>query len=77
MDGLDVDALEGGLDTELRALAGLVGDLARVQQCLCGDAAIVQAGTADLALLDQGDVQAQLRSAQRRGVTAATAAEDH
>lgn len=72
-----VDALEGGLDAELLALAGLVGDLARVQQGLGGDAPTVQAGTADLVLLDQGDVQTQLRSAQRRGVTAATTAEDH
>ena len=73
----DVDALEGGLHTELLALAGLVGDLARVQQGLGGDATPVQAGTADLVLLDQGDVQAQLRPAQGRGVTTATTAEDH
>lgn len=73
----DVDALEGGLHTELLALAGLVGDLARVQQGLGGDAPSVQAGAADLVLLDQGDVQAQLRPAQGRGVTATTTAEDH
>lgn len=72
-----VDALEGGLHTELLALAGLVGDLARVQQGLGGDAPPVQAGTADLVLLDQGDVQAQLSPAQGRGVTTATTAEDH
>lgn len=73
----DVDALEGGLHTELLALAGLVGDLARVQQGLGGDASPVQAGTADLVLLDQGDVKPQLRPAQGRGVTATTTAEDH
>lgn len=77
VDGGDVDALEGGLDAELLALAGLVGDLARVQQGLGGDATPVQAGAADLVLLDQGDVQAQLRPAQGRGVTATTTAEDH
>ncbi len=59
------------------ALAGLVGDLAGVQQGLGGDAAAVQAGAAELVLLDQGDVQAQLSPAQGRGVTAATTAEDH
>lgn len=73
----DVDALEGGLHTELLALAGLVGDLARVQQGLGGDASPVQAGTADLVLLDQGDVKPQLSPAQGRGVTATTTAEDH
>ena len=65
------------LHTELLALAGLVGDLTGVQQGLGGDAAAVQAGAAELVLLDQGDVQTELRPAQRRGVTAATAAEDH
>lgn len=77
VDGRYVDALEGGLDAELLALAGLVGDLARVEQGLGGDASSVQAGAADLVLLDQGDVQAQLGPAQRRGVTATTTAEDH
>lgn len=77
VDGGYVDALEGGLDAELLALAGLVGDLARVEQGLGGDATSVQAGAADLVLLDQGDVQAQLGPAQRRGVTATTTAEDH
>ena len=59
------------------ALASLVGDLAGVQQSLRGDAAVVQAGAAELVLLDQGNVQAQLGCAQGRGVTAAAAAEDH
>lgn len=77
VDGCHVDALEGGLDTELLAFAGLVGDLTRVQQSLGRNAPTVQAGTADLVLFDQGDVQTQLGSAQRRGVTAATAAENH
>lgn len=77
VDRLDVNALESGLDTELLALTSLVGDLTGVQQSLGGDAAVVQTGAADLALLDQGDVQAQLRPAQGSGVTTATASEDH
>lgn len=77
VDGRHVDALEGGLHTELLGLAGTVGDLAGVQQCLRRDTAVVQAGAADLALLDQCDVQAQLSPAQGRGITAAATAEDH
>ena len=65
-----------GLDAERRALARLVGDLGRVQQGLGGDAAAVQAGAAELVLLDQGDRLAQLGGAQRAGVTAAAAAQD-
>ena len=38
-----------------RGIASDVGDLGRVQQRLGGDAAAVQAGAADLVLLDQGD----------------------
>ncbi|CAM5356820.1 hypothetical protein STENM327S_01355 [Streptomyces tendae] len=72
-----VDALEGRLDTELLALAGLVGDLARVQQGFGRNATVVQAGAAELVLLDQGDVQAQLCPAQGRGVPTAATAEDH
>lgn len=77
VDTRDVDALEGGLDTELGGFAGLVRDLARVQQSLRGDAAVVQAGAAELVLLDQGNVQTQLGCAQSRGVTATATAEDH
>ena len=53
-----------------------VGDLGRVQQRLGRDAAAVQAGAADLVLLDQGDALAELGRAQRAGVAAAAAAED-
>ena len=72
-----VDAVEGALDAELGALAGLIGQLPGVQQRLGGDAAPVQTGAAQLVLLDQGDVQTQLRSAQGSGIAAATASEDH
>ena len=54
VDAAHVDALERGVDAELLGLAGGVGDLGRVQQGLGRDAADVQAGAAELALLDQG-----------------------
>src|SRR5690606_26045008 len=44
----DVDRVEGGVDAELRARAGGVGDLGGVQQRLGRDAAAVQAGAAEL-----------------------------
>ena len=71
-----VDAVEGGPDAELLALAAGVGDLGRVQQRLGRDAAAVQAGAAELVLLDQGDLHAELGRAQGAGVAAAAAAED-
>ena len=76
VDAGHVDADQLGLDAELLGLAGLVGDLAGVQQRLGRDAAPVQAGAAELVLLDQRDRQVQLRGAQRGGVTAAAAAQD-
>ena len=68
--------LEGRLDAELLALAGVVGDLGRVQQRLGRDAARVQAGAAELALLDQRDRQAELGRPERAGVAAAATTED-
>jgi hypothetical protein len=52
VDPSHVDALERGLDAEVLTFAGSVGDLGRVQQRLGGDAAAVQAGAAQLVLLD-------------------------
>jgi hypothetical protein len=72
-----VDAVEAAPDAVLGAFAGLVGQLSGVQQRLGGDAAPVQTGAAQLVLLDQGDVQTQLRPTQSSGVPAATASEDH
>ena len=63
-------------DAELLALPGRVGHLGRVQEGLGGDAAPVQAGAAELALLDQYDLQAELGGPQRAGVAAAASAED-
>ena len=77
VDARHVDAEQLGLDAELLRLAGLVGDLAGVQQRLRRDAAAVQAGAAELVLLDQRDRQVQLDGAQRGRVTAAAAAENY
>ena len=55
------------LHAELLGLAGGVGDLGGVQQRLGRDAADVQAGAAELALLDQADATARAgRPAARR-----------
>src|SRR5215213_2496981 len=61
---------------ELLALARQVGDLAGVQQRLGGDAAAVQARAADLVLLDENDVQAELGRAERGGVSTGATTED-
>ena len=76
VDPAHVDRLEGRLDAELLALACAVGDLGRVQQRLGRDAAHVQAGAAELALLDERDRQAQLGRPQGAGVAAAATSED-
>ena len=76
VDAVHVDAGQRRLDAELLALAGQVGDLAGVQQGLGGDAAAVQAGAADLVLLDEDDVQPELRRPERRGITTGATTED-
>ena len=75
VDGGDVDAVQGHVHAVLRGVAGVVGQLGGVQQGLGGDAAVVEAGAAELALLDEADGEAQLHGAQGRGVAAAAAAE--
>ena len=55
VDAGDIDALEGGLHTDLLALPGLVGDLGGVQQRFGRDATAVQAGAADFVFLDERD----------------------
>src|SRR5580698_8438569 len=72
-----IDALERGLDAERGAVPGVVGEFGRVQQRLGRDAPPVQAGPADLALLDERHALAEFGRAQRAGVTAAAAAENH
>ena len=76
VDAGHVDAFEGGLDAELLSSRGSVGNLAGVQQGLGRDAAAVQAGAADLVLLDQDNRLAELGGPQRCGIAAAAAAED-
>ena len=71
-----VDAVEAGAHPELLGLTGLVGDLGGVQQRLGGDATDVQAGAAEVALLDDADLQAELRSAQGAGVATRTRPEN-
>ena len=70
VDAGHVDAVERGADAELLGLTGLVGDLGRVQQGLGGDAADVEAGAAEVALLDETDGQPQLRRPERTGISA-------
>jgi hypothetical protein len=72
-----VDAVERRPDPELLRLAGRVGDLCGVQQRLGGDAADVQAGAADLALLDERDAEAELCSAQRARIATRPCPEYH
>ena len=71
VDRRHVDALERRLHAVVLALAGGIGDLRGVQQRLGRDAARMQAGPAQLALLDQGDRLAELYGAERAGVAAA------
>ena len=77
VDAGHVDALEGGADPELLGLTRGVGDLGGVQQRLGGDAADVQAGAAELVLLDERDAQAELGGAQRTRVAAGPRSQDH
>ena len=71
-----VDAVQRGVHAEVGALTGAVGDLCRVEQCLGRDAAAVQAGAAELVLVDEDDGHAKLARAERAGVAAAAATED-
>ena len=72
----EVDPVERGVDAELAAVPGRVGHLGGVQDRLGRDAAAMQAGAADLVLLDQGDPQTELGGAQRARVAAAAGPED-
>jgi hypothetical protein len=72
----DVDAVERRLDADRCRFTGAVGDLGRVQQCLGGDAAAVEAGAAELVLLDDDDALAELSGPEGARVPTASAAED-
>jgi hypothetical protein len=71
-----VDALEAGPDAELLGVAGLVGDLGGVQQRLGRDAADVEAGAPEVALLDQAHGQPELGRPERAGVATGAGTED-
>src|SRR5699024_1343247 len=67
---------EASLDPDLLALLGGVGDLGRVEEGPGGDAATVQAGTAELVLLDQDNAHVEFCCAYCRRIAAAAAAKD-
>ena len=71
-----VDVAEAGSHTELVGFADRVGDLRGVQERLGRNATVVQAGSAELIVLDQQDVLAELSGAQRAGISGATATDD-
>ena len=70
VDAGHVDAVEGGSHAELLGVARRVGDLGGVEQRLGRDAADVEAGPAEVPLLDQADAQSELGRSQRTGVAA-------
>jgi hypothetical protein len=53
----------------------VVGQFRRVQQGLGGDTPVVQAGAAELSLLDETNGETKLNGTQSRGVAAAAATE--
>src|SRR4029453_6171193 len=58
-------------------LARRVGDLRGMEERLRRDAAAVEAGAAELVLLDEGHRQTQLAGTQGGGIAAAATPEDH
>jgi hypothetical protein len=73
----DVDPVEGEVHTGGGGFGGRVGELSDVEQGLRRDAAAVQAGAAELVLLHEGDLLAELGSAQRGRIAAAATSQDH
>ncbi len=71
----EVDAHGGREHTESRRGACLPQAFGGGDQSLGRDAAAVETGTADLALLDEGHGGPELRGAQRRDVAGGAAAE--
>ena len=71
-----VDRRLAGVDAEVRRLVDVQVGGGRLEQLLGRDAPDVQAGAAELALLDHGDVEPRRRAVERRGVAAGTAADD-
>src|SRR4030095_11486061 len=77
VDAGDVDRLESCLDAELGALARRVGDFRGMEERLRRDAPAVEAGAAELVLLDEGHRQTQLAGTQGGGIAATATPEDH
>ena len=65
-----------GVDAERGRFADGSVDVRGLEQLLCGDAADVEAGATDPALLDQGHVEPGAGAVERRCVAAGTAAND-
>ena len=76
-DGVEVEADPVGLEPEVLRALHQVEYFGRSQQRLGGDAAPVQADAAKLGAFDHGDLQAQLRAADRADVAAWTGADHH
>ena len=72
---VDADAA-GDVDAHLAGVLDVVQQLGRGQQRLGRNAAVVQAGAAEVVLLDDGDARAHLAGLQRRDIAAGPAA-DH
>ena len=75
VDRADVDQLERAVHPELAGLFDHIDGLGGVQQGLGRDAATVQAGPADLVLLDHDDGHAELGRPKGSGVATAAAPE--
>ena len=71
-----VDRGLAGVDAVLRRLVHVEVGGGRLEQLLGRDAPDVEAGAAEPALLDHGDVQPRRGPVERRGVAAGTAADD-
>ena len=75
-DRRDVDAGQRRVHAVLRRLARDIRYLGRVQERLGRDAPDVEAGAAQLVLLDEADGQAELAGTKRSRIPATSAAED-
>src|SRR5690606_13621387 len=75
-DCRNVNAIKSGGHAELCGIPGNVRYLRGVQKRFSGDAADVQAGSANLVLFNKGDTHSKLGSTECGSVTATTGSED-
>ena len=73
----EVERRDAGVDAEVGGALDGAQHLGRLEELLGRDAPAVQAGAADPALLDQGDVQPGRRSVERGRVAGRPSTEDH